>query len=185
MGKVYDEIDPKLARWLGDQPVFFVGTAPSGRDGHVNVSPKGMAGTFAVLGPHQVGYLDYFGSGVETIAHLKDNGRIVIMCCAFDGPPKVVRLHGRGRVVLPGDPAYPYLRTRFGKQRDCGARSIIVVDVERISDSCGYAVPTMQFVQDRDVLDLHQQRRPPEFFEQYALERNSVSIDGLPGLPPA
>ena len=102
MGKVYEEIDPKLASWINAQPVFFVATAPSGGDGHVNVSPKGMAGTFAVLGPHQVGYLDYFGSGVETIAHLNENGRIVIMFCAFDGPPKIVRLHGRGRTVPVG-----------------------------------------------------------------------------------
>ena len=95
MGKLYDEIDDKLAAWLVAQPLLFVATAPLGADGHVNVSPKGMGGTFAVLGPRQVGYLDYFGSGVETIAHLRENGRIVMMACAFHGPPKIVRLHGR------------------------------------------------------------------------------------------
>src|SRR5580698_5066105 len=103
MATVYPEIDQKLRDWLMAQPVFFVGTAPLAADGHVNVSPKGMAGTFAVLGPHQVGYLDYFGSGTETISHLRENGRIVIMFCAFDGPTKIIRLHGRGRTVLPGD----------------------------------------------------------------------------------
>jgi hypothetical protein len=182
MGKLYDEIDAKLAGWLGAQPMFFVGTAPSGDDGHVNVSPKGMAGTFAVLGPHQVGYLDYFGSGIETVAHLRENGRIVLMWCAFDGPPKIVRLHGRGRAVLADDPGFAELRGHFPKERDRGARSVIVVDVDRVSDSCGYAVPQLQFVQDRDVLDKDQQRRPAEYFDQYAQTRNSASIDGLPGL---
>ncbi len=185
MAKQYDEIDAKLAGWLSAQPVFFVGTAPSGDDGHVNVSPKGMAGTFAVLGPHQVGYLDYFGSGVETIAHLRENGRIVLMWCAFDGPPKIVRLHGRGRAVLAADPGFADLRAQFPKERDRGARSVIVVDVERISDSCGYSVPQLQFVQDRDVLDKAQARRPAEYFDQYAQARNATSIDGLPGLPTA
>lgn len=182
MGKCYDEIDAKLARWLNAQPMFFVGTAPSGDDGHVNVSPKGMAGTFAVLGPHQVGYLDYFGSGVETIAHLRENGRIVLMWCAFDGPPKIVRLHGQGRVVPAADPQFAGLRGQFPKERRRGARSVIVVDVDRISDSCGYSVPRMQFVQDRDVLDKAQERRPAEYFDQYALAKNGTSIDGLPGL---
>jgi hypothetical protein len=182
MGKLYDEIDPKLARWINAQPVFFVATAPSGGDGHVNVSPKGMAGTFAVLGPHQIGYLDYFGSGVETIAHLNENGRIVIMFCAFAGPPKIVRLHGRGRAVPVADPSFAELRAHFPKERDHGARSVIVMDVGRISDSCGYAVPKMAFVQDRDILDLHQLKRPAEYFDHDAIERNSFSIDGLPGL---
>ena len=182
MSDLYDTIDTKLAAWLVAQPVFFVGTAPSGGDGHVNVSPKGMAGTFAVLGPRQVGYLDYFGSGIETIAHLRENGRIVVMCCAFTGPTKIVRLHGRGRAVLPDDPAFATLRPKFAKQREHGARSIVVVDVERVSDSCGYAVPRMDYVDDRNVLDLHQLKRPPEYYEQDAIARNRASIDGLPGL---
>ncbi len=104
MGHVYGEIDDKLARWLTEQPVYFVGTAPSGSDGHVNVSPKGMAGTFAVLGPRQVGYLDYFGSGAETIAHVRDNGRIVLMFCSFDKRCRIIRLHGRARVVQFNEP---------------------------------------------------------------------------------
>jgi Pyridoxamine 5'-phosphate oxidase len=182
VGKLYDSIDAKLAAWLVAQPVFFVATAPSGSDGHLNVSPKGMAGTFAVLGPRQVGYLDYFGSGIETIAHLRENGRIVVMCCAFDGPPKIVRLHGRGHAVLPADSAYAELRGHFAKERELAVRSIIVVDVDRISDSCGYSVPRMDFVADRDILDLHQLNKPAEYYDEYALERNAASIDGLPGL---
>ena len=186
MGKLYDEIDDKLAAWLVAQPLLFVATAPLGADGHVNVSPKGMGGTFAVLGPRQLGYLDYFGSGVETIAHLRENGRIVMMACAFHGPPKIVRLHGRGRVVRPADAEYAALRPRFAKQREHAVRSIIVVDVERISDSCGYAVPFMDHVADRDVLDLQQMNKPAEYYEdEHAVERNGTSVDGLPGLSAA
>jgi hypothetical protein len=182
VGKLYESIDAKLAAWLVAQPVFFVATAPSGAGGRVNLSPKGMAGTFALLGPRQVGYLDYFGSGIETIAHLRENGRIAVMCCAFEGPPKIVRLHGRGSAVLPADSGFGELRGHFAKERELAVRSIIVVDVERISDSCGYSVPRMDFVADRDVLDLHQLKKPAEYYDEYALERNAASIDGLPGL---
>ncbi len=182
MATVFDEIDDRLRSWLLAQPVFFVATAPLSPDGHVNVSPKGMAGTFAVLGPRRVGYLDYFGSGAETIAHLRENGRIVIMCCAFAGPPKVVRLHGRGHVVRDGDDGYPSLRREFGKERDLGLRSIVVVDVDRIADSCGYSVPLLDYSGDRDVLDRAQLRRDEDYFADYATHRNGRSIDGLPAL---
>jgi hypothetical protein len=185
MTGTYEQIDEKLTAWLMAQPVYFVGTAPSGNDGHINVSPKGQAGTFAVFGPRQVGYLEYFGSGIETVAHLRDNGRIVIMLCAFDGPPKIVRLHGRGRVVLPDDAEFAGLRGHFAKDRDHAVRSIIVVDVDRIADSCGYGVPRMELVQDRDVLDLYQLKKTPEYFAEYAVTTNAASIDGLPGMPRA
>ncbi len=174
------EIDAKLSRWLLAQPMFFVGSAPLAADGHVNVSPKGMAGTFAILGPLQVAYLDYFGSGVETIAHLRENGRIVLMFNAFSGPCQIVRLHGTGRVVREGDPEFASLRGRFAKDRTHAQRSIIVVDVTRIADSCGYSVPRMEFVADRDVLDLHQSKRPAEYYEDYWDTKNAASIDGLP-----
>jgi hypothetical protein len=183
MATVLDEIDDKLRAWLLAQPVFFVGSAPLSADGHVNVSPKGMGGTFAVLGPHQVAYLDYFGSGVETVAHLRENGRIVIMCCAFAGPPKIVRLHGRGRFVQPGDSDFAQLRGEFAKTREKGVRSIVVVDVERIADSCGYSVPQMEYAADRDILDRAQERRDDDYYANYAVTRNGTSIDGLPGIP--
>ena len=179
---MYDELDDKLRAWIEAQPMFFVATAPLAADGHVNVSPKGMAGTFAVLGPRQVGYLDYFGSGIETVAHLRENGRIVIMFCAFDGAPKILRLHGHGRSLLPDDVGFADLRARFAKSRDKGVRSIVVVDLERISDSCGWAVPVMQHVADRDVLDVSHERREPEYFVQYAAAKNASSVDGLPGI---
>ena len=182
MAKQYDAIDDRLRAWIAAQPLFFVASAPLAGDGHINVSPKGMDGTFAVLGANQVGYLDYFGSGVETIAHLRENGRITVMFCAFDGAPNIVRLHGRGRAVLPDDDGFTDLRARFAKTRDKGVRSIILVDVDRISDSCGWSVPLMQHVADRDVLDKAQERRDDEYFEHYAATKNATSIDGLPGL---
>jgi hypothetical protein len=179
---VYPEIDDKLRGWITAQPMFFVATAPLAADGHVNVSPKGMDGTFAVLGPRQVGYLDYFGSGIETVAHLRENGRIVVMFCAFEGAPKIVRLHGRGRALRPDEHGFDELRAGFAKTRDKGVRSIVVVDLERISDSCGWAVPLMSHVADRDTLDLSQERRAPEYFVGYAAAKNAASIDGLPGI---
>jgi hypothetical protein len=183
MSKVLESIDPRLARFLLAQPVFFVGTAPLAGDGRVNVSPKGMAGTFAVLGPLEVAYLDYTGSGAETIAHLRENGRIVLMFCAFDGAPNIVRLHGRGRVVLADDPEFGRLRGAFAKDRAKGQRSIVVVDVERVSDSCGYAVPLMDLREDRDLLDRHQERRDDEYFDTYWRTKNATSIDGLEAVP--
>jgi hypothetical protein len=183
MSKVMASIDDRLATFLLAQPVYFVGTAPLAADGHVNISPKGMAGTFAVLGPLRVAYLDYTGSGAETIAHLRENGRIVLMFCAFDGPPNIVRLHGRGRVVLLGDSEFDDLRAAFDKERSRGQRSIVVVDVDRVSDSCGYAVPLMDLREDRDLLDRHQERRDDDYFDAYRRDKNSASIDGLEAVP--
>jgi hypothetical protein len=180
MGKLYDAIDDRLRAWILKQPMFFVGTAPLSSDGHVNISPKGMAGTFAVLGDRRVAYLDYFGSGAETIAHLHENGRIVLMFCAFDGPPKIVRLHGRGRTVLRDQAEFATLRGEFGKELTTGQRSVVVVDVDRIADSCGYAVPRLDFVADRDVLDLHNLKKPDGYFDEYWDAKNAASLDGLP-----
>ncbi|MFC4565473.1 pyridoxamine 5'-phosphate oxidase family protein [Nocardiopsis mangrovi] len=185
MGKTYESIDAGLAGFLLSQPVFFVGTAPLAGEGHVNVSPKGMAGTFAVVDGSTVAYLDYSGSGTETIAHLRENGRIVVMFCAFDGPPKIVRLHGRGRVVRPADDGFAGLRALFPKERTLGQRSIIVVDVVRIADSCGFSVPLMEQRGDRDLLDRQHGRRDEAHFENYWRTRNAESIDGLPGVPVA
>jgi hypothetical protein len=182
MAKIYDSIDGRLAAFLTAQPVFFVATAPLAGDGHLNLSPKGMGGTFVVLGPTSVAYLDYTGSGVETIAHLRENSRIALMFCAFDGAPNIVRLHGRGHAVLLGDPGYDELRARFGKAERHGERAVIVVEVSRVADACGFAVPLMDFVADRDVLDRNNARRDDAFFERYKATRNAVSIDGLPAL---
>jgi hypothetical protein len=179
---VYEGIDDKLAGWLTSQPVFFVATAPLAPDGHVNVSPKGMAGTFVVFDPLRVGYLDYYGSGSETIAHLRENGRITLVFAAFTGRPTIVRLHGTGRIVLTQDPEFAQLRPAFAKQRTTAQRAIVLVDLDRVSDSCGYAVPLMDFVGHRDVLDLRQEKKGPAVYREYPETRNAVSIDGLPAL---
>lgn len=179
MGRTYDEIDDRLRDFLVAQRLFFTGTAPVA-DGHVNVSPKGLAGTFAVLGPRRVAYLDLTGSGIETIAHLRENGRITLMFCAFEGPPRIVRLQGTGEAVTAADPRCADLVAHFDEHP--GVRSVIVVDVDRISDSCGYGVPEMQLVGDRTQLTTWADRKGPEGLTEYQLERNAQSIDGLPGL---
>jgi hypothetical protein len=182
MGKVYEAIDGRLRDFIEAQPVFFVATAPSGDGGHVNLSPKGMSGTLAVLGEHRVAYLDHYGSGAETIAHLRQNGRIVVMFCAFTGPPKIVRLHGKGSAVLAGDPGFEELWPDFGGQERHGVRSIIDVEVSRVSDSCGYAVPLMDLVGDRDLLVRSHSRRDEQALADYGAAKNLTSIDGLPAL---
>ena len=180
MGKVFAGVDDALASWLSDQPMFTVATAPLAPDGYVNVSPKGMAGTFAVLDPGRVAYLDLTGSGIETIAHLRENGRIVLMFSAFSGRPRIVRLHGTGRPVFPSEPEFAELAARFSDHP--GIRAVITVDLQRISDSCGYAVPLMDYRSDRDVLDLSNAHKGEEKLVEYRREKNTVSLDGLPGL---
>ena len=180
MAKVFEHIDGQMAAWLIAQPMFVVATAPLAADGLINASPKGGSGTFAVLGPTTVAYLDLTGSGVETIAHLRENGRIVLMFTAFDGRPQIVRLHGRGRVVELDDAEFEELAQRF--PRNPGTRSVIVIDVDRVSDSCGYAVPQMNYIADRDVLDLWSEKKGPEGLVAYRAKHNAVSLDGLPGL---
>ena len=179
MGKLYDSIDPRLQDLISKQHVFFVATAPLSADGHVNLSPKGLD-SFRVLGPRRVAYLDLTGSGIETVAHIRENGRIVVMFCSFSGPPKIVRLHGRGTVILPGDPGFDSLLTQFPKH--VGVRSVIAIDVERISDSCGYGVPTYEFVGERNALAEWANRKTGEQLESYRAETNARSIDGLKGL---
>lgn len=182
MGKTYDAVDGRLAAWIQRQPVFFVATAPLAPDGHVNVSPKGGIGSLVVLDPCTLAYLDLPGSGVETVAHLRENGRITLMWCAFDGPPQIVRVHGHGEVHERGSAGFTALASRFPRGDDPGARSVIVVHAERISDSCGFAVPLMDLAGERDLLDRFHAKRGPGGMDAYRRERNAVSIDGLPGL---
>jgi hypothetical protein len=180
MGKTYEAIDEKLAAWVREQQLFFVSTAPLAGDGLVNCSPKGGAGTFTILDERTVAYLDFTGSGVETIAHLKENGRIVIMFCAFTGPANIVRFHGKGEVIEFHHPDFPALRARFPEYP--GVRSIIRVSVERVSDSCGYGVPKYEYVGQRDTLQKHADHLGPEGVRDYQINRNSQSLDGLPGV---
>jgi hypothetical protein len=181
MGREYDEIDERLAAFLLRQPVFFVATAPLDADGHVNVSPKGLAGTFAVLGGRRVAYADLTGSGIETVAHLRENGRIVLMFNAFSGPPRIVRLHGRGKPHLEGTDGFAELRTSFPELP--GLRAVIDVDVTRISDSCGYGVPEMRLEGERTRLTYGLAAREENgTLRSYQRDKNARSLDGLPGL---
>lgn len=180
MGRVLDHIDPKTADWIADQHLFFVATAPSDA-GRVNLSPKGLD-SFRVLTPTSVAYLDLTGSGAETIAHTRQNGRITFMFCAFEGPPRIVRVFGTATAHPAGSPGFTQLRDRFPRRR--GVRSIIVADIDRVQDSCGYAVPRMQFVENRTRIDSWVESRTDEDITQYWNEKNALSIDGLPALDP-
>ena len=179
MGTVYDGIDETLAGWLESQPLWFVASAPLAGAGRVNVSPRGRD-TLSVLGPHRLGWVDLTGSGVETIAHLRENGRITLLFCSFAARPRIVRLRGHGTVELPGTPAYDEVVARHPAHP--GARAVVLVEVERVSDSCGFGVPVMQVVGERDLLRLSAERRGPAGLTAYRAERNAESIDGLPGL---
>ena len=179
MAKLYDAIDDTLARFIAAQHVFFVATAPLDSEGHVNLSPKGHQ-SFRVIDPKTVAYLDLTGSGIETVSHVRENGRIVILFCAFEGPPKIVRLHGRGEVVKPGDPRFAQLLTLF--PRFAGVRSVIVVSLTRVADSCGYGVPMYSYEGERTQLLQWAQRKGPQALDRYRAENNLASIDGLPGL---
>lgn len=185
MAKVYDGIDERMAGWIAGQPMFFVATAPLDGDGLVNLSPKGTIGTFRVVDAHTFAYLDLTGSGVETIAHLRENRRICVMFCAFDGGPKIVRLHGTGRVTFAADPGFDDAIAPFGaaaQTRRPQTRAVITVDVTRVSDACGYAVPSMELVEERGILDAWADTRGPGKLAVYQSTRNATSIDGLPGL---
>ena len=180
MGTIHPAIDQRLRAFLEDQPVFFVATAPLAADGRVNVSPKGGRGTLLVVDEHTVAYLDLTASGAETIAHLRENGRITVMACAFEGRPQIVRLHGRGRVVGPGDEGFAGWVAWFPQHP--GVRAVIVVDVERVSDSCGFAVPLMEYVGERPVLDDVNARKDDAELAGYRARKNARSIDGLPAV---
>jgi hypothetical protein len=180
VGKIFDGIDDALAAWIGKQPMWFVATAPLAADGRVNVSPRGLD-SLSILGPHRVAWVDFTGSGVETIAHLRENGRICVMFCSFDNRPRVVRLHGTGRVVLPGEAEYDDVVARHPQHPS--TRAVVIVDVTRISDSCGYGVPVMEVVGERDLLRLGAEKRGPDGLATYRATHNARSIDGLPGLP--
>ena len=189
MAKTYDEIDDHMADWIARQPMFFVGTAPLSGDGHVNISPKGPGGSLRVIDPRTVAYLDATGSGIETVAHLRENGRIVVMFCAFEGPPRIVRLHGRGEVVRRDSDGFGALHEALDFVSPAlpeGDRAIVRVDVTRIASSCGYTVPLMSLEGERDHLRLSEAKRlrreGPGAIEAYRAKHNAVSIDGLPGL---
>lgn len=178
MAKTFDTIDPKLQSFIAKQKMFFVATAPLSEAGHVNVSPKGLDGTLAVLDDRTIAYLDFTGSGVETIAHIRENGRVCLMFCAFEGPPRIVRIHGTGDAVEPHQEEFESLRAHFSDYP--GVRSIIRIVASRISDSCGYGVPLYRYEGERDQLSRWAERKGPEGLAQYQRDNNTESLDGLP-----
>jgi hypothetical protein len=179
---VHPHIEPELAEWIGRQKIFFVGSAPLSADGHVNISPKGGE-AFRVLGPLEVAYQDYTGSGAETAAHVRENGRIVIMFCAFEGGPKIVRLHGQASVIMPEEPGFAELAVHFPSNP--GTRAIFHVVVERVTDSCGYSVPFFDFKEPRESLNKWAANQGPEKLAEYRARKNGRSIDGLPAFDAA
>lgn len=185
MGQVYERIEPRLRAFIEQQKVFFVASAPLNGDGHVNLSPKGRAGTLAVLDEHTVAYLDFGGSHAETVAHLRENGRITLMWCAFTGPPKVLRLHGRGEPIFRDDPRWTDLIGHFAAADGPGARAIVLVSAVLVSDSCGFAVPFLDYREERTQHAQHFGRKSEAEFAAYCEKKphNGISVDGLPALP--
>lgn len=178
MGKTFDGFVPNLRGFIAKQKMFFVATAPLDSEGHVNLSPKGVDGTFAILDERTIAYLDFIGSGVETIAHIRENGRICVMFCAFEGPPRIVRVHGTSEAIEPGDPEFDDLLTHFDGHP--GVRSIIRIRANRISDSCGYGVPRYDYKGERDQLRRWAETKGADALAQYQRDNNTESIDGLP-----
>ena len=179
MGRIFETIDEDMANWIQQRELFFVSTAPLADDGLINCSPKGLD-TFKILDPVTVAYADLTGSGIETVAHLQENGRIVIMFCAFNGPPKIVRLYGRGKFHGLESEAFDRLKNQFGET--VGIRGIIEVSLTRIADSCGFAVPKFEFVRQRDALTKSSINKGEQGLADYRREKNSLSLDGLPGI---
>lgn len=179
MADQFSSLQPELAQWWSEQALFFVATAPSGDAGHVNLSPKGLD-TFRVLADDRVAYLDLTGSGVETIAHVRENGRITLMACAFSGNPRISRIYGRGTVHPIGSPDFDALASGFPSLP--GARAIVDVAIERVATSCGYAVPRMDLVDERERLIDWANAKGDDGITAYWENKNAVSIDGLPGL---
>ncbi|TFK82479.1 hypothetical protein K466DRAFT_500243 [Polyporus arcularius HHB13444] len=190
MGKFYDCVPEELVPWIKRQQMFFVATAPLSASGHVNLSPKGLRGTLHIVDKTRVWYEDLSGSGVETISHLRENGRITIIFCAFEGAARIVRLFGIGKVFEFGTPEYFELIPP--EQRLSGSRAAIVVDVHKANSSCGYAVPLYTFKQDRSTLlkwsdkilgdDTNTRVYPERSMKWWWAKTNLHSIDGLPGL---
>lgn len=179
MGSAYPAIDEKLAEFIESQQLFFVATAPLSAEGHVNLSPKGLE-AFRILDPTTVAYLDMTGSGIETLAHLRENGRICFMFCSFTEAPKIVRLHGTGEAFERSDPEFERLAPLFPDL--VGARSIIKVSLTRIADSCGYGVPMYEFKSQRKTLIKFSENLGEEKIRSVQVMHNARSLDGLEGL---
>ena len=179
MASYYESIPNHLAAWIKVQPMFFVATSPSGDGGHINLSPKGLD-TFRIVDSRTVAYLDLVGSGAETIAHLRQNGRIVVMFCGFDQPRRILRIWGEGEALYPGSSEYARLAAVFPQIP--GSRSIIRVDIHKVGTSCGGGVPLMEVASQRDFLPKWAEKKGPDAMWEYQKEHNTVSLDGLPAM---
>ncbi len=177
MGKFSESILEHHHEFINKQKMFFVATAPLDKEGHVNLSPKGLD-SFVVLSPTRVAYMDMIGSGNETSAHILENGRITFMFCAFEGPPNILRLYGKGHTVLPKDAAWQELSSRFSIQ--LGTRQIIVADIHKVQTSCGFSVPLYEYAGERDHADKWVANKGADGLEQYKIDKNRISMDGLP-----
>ncbi|MFI6643197.1 pyridoxamine 5'-phosphate oxidase family protein [Streptomyces sp. NPDC050504] len=185
MGKLYERIDGRIRSFIEQQPVFFTATAPLAADGHVNLSPKGRSGTLVVLDELTLAYLDFGGSGAETVAHVRENGRITLMWCAFSGPPKILRVHGEGEAVFRDDPRWAGLIEHFEDVDGPSARAIVLVRAKRVSDSCGFAVPHMEYERERTQHAEYFARKSDDEFAAYCEKKPYIgqSVDGLPAIP--
>ncbi|MFO1078368.1 MAG: pyridoxamine 5'-phosphate oxidase family protein [Planctomycetota bacterium] len=181
MGSVTDRILDRHRAFVTAQRMFFVATAPLGRDGHVNLSPKGLD-SFRVLDERTIAWLDFPGSGAETIAHVRENGRVCVMFCAFAGNPGILRFHGRGSVVEPGDAEFAALRAQFPAGTGTAVRAILRAEVHRVAESCGFGVPLYDVRGDRDRLPEWCARKGEDGVRAYQREKNATSLDGLPAL---
>jgi hypothetical protein len=177
MGKQFAALLPEHEAFITKQHLFFVGSAPLSAEGHVNLSPKGYD-SLRILSPNRVAYLDVTGSGNETSAHIHENGRVTVMFCAFEGPPNILRLYGKGTVILPDTSEWKLLYPLFTPIP--GARQIISIDFDIVQTSCGYSIPFMSYTGERDTLQRWSVQKGEEGLKQYWEEKNSLSIDGLP-----
>lgn len=177
MGKFSETILGHHKKFIEYQKLFFVATAPLAASGHINLSPKG-SDSFRVLSDKRVAYMDIVGSGNETSAHILENGRITFMFCAFDGPPNILRLYGKGRTVLPNDAEWTEVAAHF--ELKMAIRQIIVADINLVQTSCGYSVPLYEYAGERDHADKWAANKGREGLEVYKVEKNMISLDGLP-----
>lgn len=177
MGKLFTRIESHHRDFIEKQKMFFTATAPLSEAGHVNLSPKGLD-SFRVLSDTRVMYLDINGSGNETSAHMLENGRITFMFCAFDGPPLILRLYGKGQTILPGNETWDELLQAFDLK--IAARQIIVADIHMVQTSCGFSVPLYDYSGERDHAFKWSEKKGPEGLEKYQEEKNRISLDGLP-----
>lgn len=177
MGKQFPAMLPTHEKFILQQHIFFVGSAPLSEEGHVNLSPKGHD-SFRILSPNRVAYLDLTGSGNETSAHLLENGRVTVMFCAFEGPPNILRLYGTGTVLLPGSSEWDALYPLFTPLP--GARQIISIEIHKVQTSCGFSIPFMNYAGERDTLQRWAIQKGADGLKEYRQEKNTSSIDGLP-----